>query len=362
MIFHHPLPLNPEATSASGIRPIKMLEAFRAYGYVVDLVVGYSSERKSSIKAIKDKVFKGTIYDFVYSESSTMPTILADQHHLPLNPFLDFNFFNFCNKRNIPIGLFYRDIYWAFDDYGRGLNFIKVFIAKLSYKYDLINYKKYLTKLYLPSIEMGEYVPIGNKEIFEALPPGHDIYDFSESDKKSTRSDCLNFFYVGGMSSHYEMHILLEVLMQYPQVNLTICTRESEWLAVKSEYPELANNINVVHKNGPEMLSLMEKADIFSLFVKPQEYREFASPVKLYEYLGHTKPIVCTQGSLAGKFVERNNIGWVIPYSQKELKIFIERIIDNPGEIELIQKNMQPIAIEHTWLARAKQVIKDLVK
>ncbi|MFK3871709.1 glycosyltransferase [Pseudoalteromonas rhizosphaerae] len=360
IIYHHPLPLNLNATSASGIRPLRMLAAFKALGYDVELVTGYSNERKQAIRKIKRNIDSGVKYDFMYSESSTMPTILTDKHHLPLHPFLDARFFSFCKKQNIPIGLFYRDIYWAFEGYGKELSFLKVQIAKLSYKYDLYNYNKYLSQLYLPSIEMGKYVPIVNKDIFKSLPPGHEQYD---AQLKSKRGDSeLNIFYVGGMSSHYEMHILLEVIACYPQVRLTICTREAEWLAVKNEYPTLTDNIKVVHKSGKEMHLLMEQADIVSIFVRSQEYWEFASPVKLYEYLGNIKPIIATKGSLAGEFVEYNKIGWTIPYTHQELKKFIETIIDNPVEIELIQKNMKRVAVEHTWLARAKQVVKDLVK
>ena len=98
IIFHHPLPLRLNSSSASGIRPVRMLEAFRQLGYEVDVVAGYSSERKKIIKKIKQKIENGVKYDFIYSESSTMPTVLTDKHHLPLNPFLDFGFLFFVKK------------------------------------------------------------------------------------------------------------------------------------------------------------------------------------------------------------------------------------------------------------------------
>ncbi len=65
IIFHHPLPLNPNATSASGIRPLKMLEAFRSLGYEVDVISGYSSERKKRIKEIKKKINEGKLKDSI---------------------------------------------------------------------------------------------------------------------------------------------------------------------------------------------------------------------------------------------------------------------------------------------------------
>lgn len=363
IIFHYPLPLDPAASSASGIRPLKMLEAFKSLGCSVDIISGYSYERKEKIVEIKKKIASGFKYQFVYSESSTMPTILTDTHHLPLHPRLDFDFFKLCKNHNIPIGLFYRDIYWAFDSYEENLNKIKVTLGRLSYKYDLINYNKYLTKFYLPSIEMGEYIPIVSKSIFAALPPAHDA-DLTElnSDVDPTFTDKLKVFYVGGMSDHYQMHKLVSVVNQRTDIELTICTRASEWLAIKPEYPEIlhSNRIKVVHKSGEKMRELMLNADITSLFVKPHEYWSFAVPVKLFEYLGNQKPIIASEGTLAGKFVTENNIGWTIPYNENALHDLFDNLMSEPKIYIDIKHHMHKVAKQHTWQARAKQVIQDL--
>lgn len=362
MIFHHPLPLNYQATSASGIRPIKMLNAFKSLGYKVDLVTGYSAERKKGIKKIKNNIEKGLEYDFVYSESSTMPTILTDRHHLPLNPLLDFGFFKFCKRQNIKIGLFYRDIYWAFEGYGNDLNLLKIATAKLAYKYDLKNYNKYLTKLYLPSLEMGKYVPIVNGKIFEALPPGSDSNNHFDADANlsSSEDEKLNIFYVGGMSEHYQMHLLFKVVSQFPKIILTICTRENEWLSVKDTYPALTDNIKIVHKVGEDMKMLMQQADIVSVFVKPHEYWEFAAPVKLYEYLGSRKPILASNGTLAANFVKNNKIGWAIDYKPSALTKFFVDLVNDRQKLVKVKGEMNAVAEQHTWVARAKQVQKDL--
>ncbi len=111
IIFHHPLPLDSNARSASGIRPLRMLQAFKDLGCEVDLVTGHAAERKVAIKKIKQNIKNGVTYSFLYAESSTMPTTLTEPHHLPVNPLLDWRFFQFCKTRKIPIGLFYRDIY-----------------------------------------------------------------------------------------------------------------------------------------------------------------------------------------------------------------------------------------------------------
>ena len=103
--------------SPSHIRPMKMLEAFQFIGYEVDVIEGDGGKRKESINNIKKRILSGIKYEFLYSESSTMPTLLTEKNHLPIYPCLDFSFFSFCKRYGIPIGLFYRDIYWCFPEY-----------------------------------------------------------------------------------------------------------------------------------------------------------------------------------------------------------------------------------------------------
>lgn len=360
IIFYYPLPLDLKAKSASGIRPLKMVEAFKSLGYHVDLITGYSGERKVQIEKIKKNLNSGIKYNFMYSESSTMPTLLTDKHHLPLNPFLDFGFFKYLRKHNVPIGLFYRDIYWLFPDYYRQVSFFKARFAKMFYKYDLYQYQKYVTTLYLPSIEMANYIPLKNKSFFKPLPPGHDNYTYQEKTKESNRTK-IKLIYVGGIGQHYQMHKLFEVLIGFPNIELILNTREKEWKSVRSEYLyPLPSNIFIYHKSNDELASLYLEADIGILFVKPQKYWEFAAPFKLFEYIGYRKPIIASQGTWAGKFVEDNNIGWSIPYDVNALKTLLKNLTQYPELVEEKKAICKRIAPKHTWVARAEQVVKDL--
>lgn len=363
IIFHHPLPLNPNATSASGIRPLKMLEAFQDLGYEVFLVTGYVKERKNRIKLLKKSIQSGDKYDFCYSESSTMPTALTEKHHLPSAPFLDFNFFKFLNQEEIPIGLFYRDIYWLFDEYDKSLPKWKSTISKSFYHYDLKQYQKTLTKLYLPSLKMGEYLPIVSSSLFEDLPPGHSSTNKTENNDDTFNKAKLELLYIGGLSNHYQMHKLFNVLSYFSkeEVHFTLCTRKEEWTNMCREYLNpMPENISIVHKSGEELQPLYKKADIAMLFVKPQEYWEFASPVKLYEYLGEHKPIITTQGTLAGEFAEKNGIGWNIPYKEEDLIQLLNQLLEDPNLLKKMQEETKEVAKKHSWKTRAMQVATDL--
>lgn len=357
MIFHHPLPLDVDASSASGIRPLKMIQAFEKLGYEVTQVTGYAKERKKKINNIKKRIQNGETFDFLYSESSTQPTLLTEKNHLPKYPFLDFGFFKFCKKHGIKIGLFYRDIYWLFSEYGQELSFWKRNIAKFFYKYDLKKYNELVDIVYVPSMQMTKYTPIVNQNKFKALPPGHDDY---ESFVAKNITDKIELLYIGGLGSHYQMHKLFAVVKKFPKIHFTLCTRENEWQNAKSEY-ELSENISIVHKSGDELKGLYANVDIAMLFVKPQEYWEFAAPVKLYEYIGKEKPIIASKGTLAGKFVEENCIGWTIEYEEKALEKLFKKLLEEPAEAKLKQENIQLLKIKHSWEARVKTVEKDLI-
>jgi glycosyltransferase involved in cell wall biosynthesis len=359
IIFHYPLPLDPRSRSASGIRPLKMLTAFKELGYTVDLATGYSSERKYRIAQIKANVLMGTKYDFVYSESSTMPTILSDPRHLPLRPTLELSFFRFCNARDIPIGLFYRDIYWLFEGYGKNTDYFRRISAVLAYRYDLLIYARTLRRLFLPSLAMAPHVPWVNPSIIRALPPGHNIQP-GHLRKEHTGTKVLKLFYVGGISSHYQMHELFTAISDLHGVELTVCTRSDEWLAVRHEYLWNLPQVRIIHEIGSAMQQHLASSDIALLFVRPNEYREFASPVKMYEYLGFSKPIIASQGTLVASFVEENKVGWSIPYEAASLKALLNKLLHSSSEIDETRMRTSKVSALHTWEARARHVVNEL--
>lgn len=360
IIFHYPLPVDKNARSASGIRPLRMLEAFDELGFNVDLVAGSSAERKRGIARIQRKVRQGVRYEFVYAESSTMPTALTDPHHLPLRPFMDWRFFEWCKAHSIPVGLFYRDVYWRFESYGVHLNAIKKALAIVAYRFDLWVYQRTLRKLYLPSMEMGRYIPSVHASRFEALPPGHASPSISPVESVPSSGPPLKLFYVGGMSSHYQLHELFKAVRELPQVELTICTRQTEWQEVKHEYADLTPNIKVIHEAGTAMESHLVDSHVAVLFVRPQEYREFAAPMKLYEYLGYGKPILATEGTLAGRFVRENGIGWAIPYRKHSVQQLLSQLVVNPAALDEFRGRLTKISKQHSWRARAEQVVAGL--
>jgi len=355
MIFHIPMKIDINLHSGSQIRPQKMIQAFKNIGYDVDIVMGYVKERKQQIKQIKQNIKDGIKYDFLYSESSTMPTALTEKHHLPVAPFLDFNFFRFCKDNGIRIGLFYRDVYWVFEEYKKEVPFFKRKFAEFFYRNDLKNYTKYLDVFYLPSKQMFEYVPINFSKKVIALPPAVE----EKESLQNRNGDNLRFIYVGGIGDLYNLRLFSQVTSKFEKIQFNLCTRKNEWEKSKEKYTD-CSSVTVHHKNGDELFMLYENSDISIYFVKPHELWSFAVGIKLFEYISYKKPIIAVKNTAVGEFVEKYNIGWVINYDESELENLIINLQNNPFQIDEKIKNIEKIILKHTWEARALQVQEDL--
>lgn len=356
MIFHVPYPLNREATSASGIRPVRMRDAFAAIGYEVVEISGDARQRRRLIREVKRRIRAGEEFEFVYSEASTKPTAMTESHSLPTHPFLDLGFLSFCTRRGIPVGVFYRDIYWDSPKYLETVPAPVAAVTRRLYRSDLRRYRTAVARIFVPSMRMAEVMPLTRIEQCTALPPGSPIVDSARPDEG------MSLLYVGGTGSYYRMQETVAGVEAAPGARLTICTRENEWEQAKPAYAEvLGAATTVVHRSGAALEELYDDAHLGVLMMEPIGYREFAAPMKLYEYLGHGKPILATEGSLAGDFVVEHGVGWALPYSAEALAELLVRLQEDPEEYERASARVREVREAHTWEARAAQARAALV-
>lgn len=353
IIIHYPFKIDRNRKSASQIRPIKILDTFRNLGYEVDLIEGYGKDRTAQIKKIKQNIRDGVKYDFVYSESSTNPTQLTEKNHFPLYPFLDFGFFSFCKENNIPIGLFYRDIYWCFSE---NINNMKMRVARLFHRYDIRKYNELLTHLFVPSREMIKHVPVPVTIPITELYSG--CIPIANMPVYNSKSNKLNVLYVGGIGHHYDLSMFMKVVQQCPDVEFTLCCRLDDWEQVKHEYEMFLSNgnIHVVHKSGDELKQLYSNADLFCLFVEPDKYREFAVPFKLFETVGYACPIIASEGTWVARYVRENGIGMISKFDAESLKTNIQELINDREMLKKYKMRIKEIIPDNTWEARCKTI------
>ena len=359
-IFHYPGPIRENPSSGSEVRPNRMLKAFRSLGYDVFEITGYSRERSKKINDVLSRIKRGEIYDFVYSENTSMPTALSDPDHLPRHPLMDEIFLKKCRKAGIPVGLFYRDAYWQFALYKESVKWFVPLITIPIYRHELKEYEKCTDILYVPSIEFAK--AIGYRGEYRELPPGGET---ASAVYKGVRSDdTINIFYVGGVNGLYDITIPAKVLSGLPGYHLTICCSEKEWEANKElqEITENSFNIKVVHKKKHELEPYYLRSDIAMAFFERGAYRDLAMPVKLFEYIGYGKPVIATADTAAGRYVQENDIGWAVDFDAEAFRKMLMRLAENRDEIREKTENTVAIIPDNTWEARAQTVADDLKK
>lgn len=363
MIFHVPFRLNPEAKSASGIRPVKMRRAFEDAGFEVREVSGRHPERRAKIRQLKQQIADGLKVDFVYSEAATTPTGLGEPVTLATSVSRDVRFLQYCQRSGIPVGLFYRDVYWRFPIYDELVKRPISTVLRALYRHDLRGYRRAKATIYLPSIVMSKWVPIVSPDRFAELPPGCTIRDAADPTEQSTtdQPSKLSLLYVGGLGNNYRMHETVRQVAGRADVEFVICTREAEWEQREPEYRDVFRpNIRVVHASGDELDDLYAEADVCMLAVEPISYWEFAVPMKMLEYTGYGKPIIASKNTYSATFVERNDLGWVVNYGSAELPELLDRLTAEPDLVSEQSAHVREVRELHTWEARARQVARDL--
>jgi len=360
MLFHVPRSIDPAARTGFHVRVPRMVRGFQALGYEVDLISGDASERRRLIAGAKKAILSGIHYDFLYAENATIPTLLTGKNHLPLHPFLDFGFFRFCKHNKLKIGLFYRDIYWKFPEFARKVTFFKRIVNRAFHFIDLRNYSRLCDVVYLPSREMEAQLPVIMGGAVRPLPPGIEKAGPPRLPREGKQG--LDIFYVGGIGPFYDLGLLFRTVATTPFVSLTVCCRKADWDLWKGDYEaQPCERITVVHASGADLAPYMIKADLGILFLEPQSWRDFAMPIKLFEYLQYSLPVLGTKGTAAGTFIEENGVGWAIEYSEAALVKLLGEISSNPALLDEKTRAARTASDRHSWRERAATVAHDLM-
>lgn len=356
VIYHHPLPLDRDGASGSSIRPVRMLTALESLAEVWP-IAGTSAERARRIAEVRAAMGRGVVFDGVYSESSTLPTALTDDDRVPRHPFMEPAFFRHCRRRGVPVTLFYRDVYWRFPGFAAQQNPLFRVAAKAAFRYDLAWYRGAVDLLYLPSMPMLRHVPISPRVPAKALPPGTVIRETATPAEDGP----LEVLYVGGMSDMYDLRRFVEALAGIDGLRLTICTRPEDWETVRAQYePLMGDNTTVVHQSGAQLTETMKRSHLATVCVEPNLYRSFAAPVKLFDGVGMGIPVVASNGTHAANLVDEFDLGWRVDYTVDDMRRLFTHLATNRDEVTAARQRVLDGRDNHTWEARAAQVLDDL--
>jgi glycosyltransferase len=365
MVFHAPFPLQPDRVAASMLRPLAMRQAFADLGYRIMDVTGYAAQRRRAMARVRAAIAAGSRIEFVYSENATIPNALTEPRHLPVHPVLDAAFFRHCQRSGMPVGVFYRDVYWRFPRFREGINPILEAGLQVAYRSELMAFDKVGLHLFLPSQAMARHVPHVDRARMSALPPGAPDVEPSGACGQDDGGDDggdLELLFVGVLQDNYRLDACLRAVTSTPGTRVTLCVRQETWEASREHYAPLLpeGRAQVVHRSGPELEPLYRRADLGVLFSEPNPYWDFAVPYKLYEYLAHELPVIAVRGTQTGRIVEETGIGWVLDYDAGALSDLLRRLREAPEEIEAVRRRMREVLPDQTWKARARTVAQVL--
>ncbi len=361
-IYFYPQPIAENPSAGSALRPYQMLQAFRDIGYEVDAVIGYGAQRKEKIRKVSENIKNGVQYDFMYCENVNTPMLLTDKDHIPRHPFMDFRFFKLCRRYHIPIGLFYRDVYWKFPLFSKTVSWLKRAILIPLYTYDLTQYRKWLNVLYLPTFRMQQYVM--QNFYSRELPPGGVLRPESyECRRNRSVGENLKVFYVGSTSELYDNKKLFQAVQETPGVHLTVCTHQKQWEQCQSDYaPYMCDRITIVHHSGEALRAHYENTDVAAYCLNHDEYLDMAMPIKVFEAISYGTPLVATSIHSIAQLIRKNDVGWVTETSVDGIKKILEYLRDHPEEIRAKTENTIRMAMSSTWRCRAQQVAQELTE
>ncbi len=348
-----------DGRSGSQVRPYRLLEAFYETGFEVEAVVGYGAERRRAINRIITDLENGRRFDFLYSESRSIPTLLTERNRFPAYPITDFWFLRKVRAAKIPVGLFYRDVFWRFKAYRTMLPLVGRMLTVPLYWYDWWWYRQVVTHLFLPSRGMAEHLPTAwPASRLSALPPGC-IPPAREHTQVSQRkqSENLKLLYVGGVQPPtYDLTPLFECVAQVTNVSLIVCCRLGEWVKWKDHYAHLVDGrVEVVHVFGGALADLYSSADVFALLRNPDAYLDFAVPVKLFEAIGYALPIVTTAGTEAARLVAKQDLGWVVE-NASALVALLKTLAEDRELVREKQASVVLAAQQQSWRSRVEEI------
>lgn len=348
MVFHAPYAIDPQPAAASRLRPKKMLESFHELGGTVHRITGTPLQRSLAYGDLRRRVRRGRRIDYLYSENSTQPNVLASSVRGGIAPFLDSRILRFADRHRIPAGQFYRDVYWRFPGALASSPPLRRAVMEAAYRFDAAVLRRLRTHVFLPSERMGPVVPLPEGR-YSALPPGCDVHD-------SISPEGLHLLYVGGLGSEYGMQLCVEAVRSVPGVSLTMVVRPDDWKRHRAVYePLMDDSIRVVHARSHELGPIYDQASACVLFVEPGEYRTFAAPVKFFEYMSYGKPILLSEGTYAAEFAAARGIGLEIPYTRDAFTAALHELAEHPEMLQHLAEGAQRERHANTWLRRAQQ-------
>ncbi len=127
----------------------------------------------------------------------------------------------------------------------------------------------------------------------------------------------------------------------------------------KEKYGTIKNISIIGHVKHSEIPMWQKAADVLVL---PNTAKEkisafYTSPMKLFEYMASSRPIVATDIPSIREIADETNAIIVVPDNEEALARGIKSAVDEPEHAKAIAEQAMKDVLSHTWEKRAKRII-----
>ncbi|MEG0663267.1 MAG: glycosyltransferase, partial [Anaerovoracaceae bacterium] len=338
-----------KAGSGSTVRPHKMYDAFKALGHEVKLLECQQNKRalrKQRVQEVLDWLSDHTP-DLCYIEPPTGPFFNR----------IDLTLLKRVAKKNIPIALFYRDVFWKFHEHWE-VGTLKKKVLIHMHKRDLRWFERYCNKVYFPSESVKVLFDGSRLREMDLLPPGCTIV---QNEQRPKLPECI---YVGGVSEAYGANLLLAAFDRLngeeEKVHLNLVTSKDDAQNIEERFlgkPWLSLH----HAHGDkELRKIYERANLAIIPFKKTRYMNLAIPIKLFEYVGYGLPMIATDCVEIEKLINKEKIGITCNDTPDDIALAVEQFYQDKDLQDRLYANVEAFAKKNKWEDRAQCVIDDL--
>jgi glycosyltransferase involved in cell wall biosynthesis len=308
---------------------------------------------------------QGKGFSSMYLESINRPFVLQRLLERRVDVNADYKYLAGLKRRGVKLAIFYRDGFWAGDLYQKRmpLPWIASEFVKTLYKKDWNFIKKVFDVIYLPSLELAEYMGESSVERYRKLLPGCAINpDYIEPGlKNSKKHNKLKLLYVGGITPPLnDISHMLDNFGGKDGIELVVCTRKAEIVKYKKYYNSFNyRNVRLEADISGDALKRLYHSSDASLLIYPEHaYRKVAMPYKAFEAFGHGLPVIASTGTVFSRLVVDYSLGLV--GEGDEFNMLADDPIGTRNQLHNISSYVYDYALNNTWRHRALQVVSDI--
>ncbi|WP_198264132.1 hypothetical protein [sulfur-oxidizing endosymbiont of Gigantopelta aegis] len=226
-------------------------------------------------------------------------------------------------------------------------------------------FNKIFDIIYLPSLELADFMGEKERSKYEVLLPGCDTPKINEisplAPKKNIQSK-ITLLYSGGISPPLnDISLMLDLIGGRDNIHLIIIIRKNEWDKYGSYYQWNFLNVDViVGKDKNQLHEYYAISDACLMLYPSHSYRYLAMPYKAFEAVGFGVPLLSFSDCVMGDFIKKNKLGLSMNYEE-----FLQSFSHTSELLNKLQKcsnNVLCYANDNTWEHRVRQIVKDFDK